>query len=412
MASISTRKKKILNDPVYGFITIPSDFIFDLIEHPWFQRLRRICQLGLSSMVYSGAIHTRFQHVLGAMHLMNKSIEVLRSKGVPISDEEAEGLICAILLHDIGHGPFSHTLERSLVRGVHHEDLSDILMQQLNREFGGRLTTALDIFNDRYPRRFLHQLVSSQLDMDRMDYLRRDTFFTGVSEGHIGSERIIEMLAVADDRLVVEAKGIYSIEKFIIARRLMYWQVYLHKTVLAAEFMLMQALRRAVALARGNTELFASPALGLFLKNDFSHADFAQRPDLIAAFAALDDFDVLGAIKVWQHHPDFVLSRLCSGLVHRRLFKITLQSDPISHSLRANKTQHILGYPDFNADVLEYFLLEGSVDNRAYQTGEDKIGILYKDGTVKDLPEAADLIDFKAISGEIRKYYLAYYVES
>lgn len=409
MASISTRKKKILNDPVYGFITIPSDFIFDLIEHPWFQRLRRICQLGLSSMVYSGAIHTRFQHTLGAMHLMTKSIDVLRSKGVAIADDEAEGLICAILLHDIGHGPFSHTLEHSLVTGIHHEDVSDILMHKLNIEFNGRLQLAIDIFNDVYPRRFLHQLVSSQLDMDRMDYLRRDTFFTGVSEGHIGSERIIKMLAVQDDRLVVEAKGIYSIEKFIIARRLMYWQVYLHKTVLAAEFMLMQALRRAVFLTQQGHELFASPALSVFLKGNYNREDFIARTDLIEAFAALDDFDVLGAIKVWQQYPDTVLQKLCLGLVNRRLFKIVLQSEPIGAAIKKQKEEELLGLQGIDKDNLSYFLLEGSVDNRAYHIGEDKIGILYKDGTVRDLPEAADLIDFKAISREIKKYYLAFY---
>jgi HD superfamily phosphohydrolase len=409
MASISTRKKKILNDPVYGFITIPSDFIFDLIEHPWFQRLRRICQLGLSSMVYSGAIHTRFQHTLGAMHLMAKSIDVLRSKGVAIADDEAEGLICAILLHDIGHGPFSHTLEHSLVTGIHHEDVSDILMHKLNIEFNGRLQLAIDIFNDVYPRRFLHQLVSSQLDMDRMDYLRRDTFFTGVSEGHIGSERIIKMLAVQDDRLVVEAKGIYSIEKFIIARRLMYWQVYLHKTVLAAEFMLMQALRRAVFLTQQGHELFASPALSVFLKGNYNREDFIARTDLIEAFAALDDFDVLGAIKVWQQYPDTVLQKLCLGLVNRRLFKIVLQSEPIGAAIKKQKEEELLGLQGIDKDNLSYFLLEGSVDNRAYHIGEDKIGILYKDGTVRDLPEAADLIDFKAISREIKKYYLAFY---
>lgn len=359
-------------------------------------------------MVYSGAIHTRFQHALGAMHLMGKSIEVLRSKGVSISEEEAEGLICAILLHDIGHGPFSHTLEHSLVEGVHHEDISDIIMQRLNQEFGGRLLTAIEIFNGRYPRRFLHQLVSSQLDMDRMDYLRRDTFFTGVSEGHIGSERIIEMLSVENDQLVVDAKGIYSIEKFIIARRLMYWQVYLHKTVLAAEFMLMQALRRAVELSRQGQVLFASPALQTFLIGNYSRQDFSSRPDLIAAFAALDDFDVMGAIKVWQHHHDFVLSHLCAGLVNRRLFKIILQSDPISQELKKQKASELLHIHGIQEDNLNYFLLDGSVDNRAYQTGEDKIGIRYKDGEVKDIAEAADLIDFKAISREIRKYYLAF----
>ena len=328
---MNPRRRKIINDPVYGFITIAGDLIFQIIEHPYFQRLRRIKQVGMSHLVYPGAIHTRFNHALGAMHLMSLAIDLLRAKGISITDEEAEGAMIAILLHDIGHGPFSHSLEFSIVHGVNHEVISGLLMEHLNEHFGGRLDTGIAIFNNEYPKQFLHQLVSSQLDMDRLDYLSRDSFYTGVSEGVVSNQRIIKMLYVVDDKLVIEEKGIYSIEKFIVARRLMYWQVYLHKTVVSAEKLLISILRRAKELAHGGAELFASPALATFLYRDVTRDQFCDRNGAILdTFCALDDYDVMSAIKVWANHPDPILSDLCTRMVDRKLLRVVLSKDPFS----------------------------------------------------------------------------------
>src|ERR1700751_1028479 len=328
------QKRKIINDPIYGFVTLPAGLIYDLINHPYFQRLRHIKQLGMTNLVYPGALHTRFHHAIGAMYLMTEAIDVLRSKQIDISDEEAEAVSVAILLHDIGHGPFSHALEHTLVQGVSHEDISALLMEKLNQEFKGGLSLAIKIFNDKYKKKFLHQLVSSQLDMDRLDYLKRDSFFTGVSEGVISSDRIIKMLYVKDDELAVEEKGIYSIEKFIIARRLMYWQVYLHKTVVAGENMLVNILKRAKELSNKGEDLFATPAFSVFLKNNYSKKDFLSKPELLDTFALLDDYDIFSSIKVWTKHPDQILSTLCKSLVERKLFKIELKKEKIEASYK------------------------------------------------------------------------------
>src|SRR5512133_382460 len=327
-------KKKIINDPVHGFINIPFDIILDLIEHPYFQRLQRIRQLGLTSMVYPGATHSRFQHALGAIHLMGQAISNIQSKGHEITEEEAEAVTIAILLHDIGHGPFSHTLEETIAEGIHHEILSGLFMEELDREFQGGLRMAIRIFRNEYPKKFLHQLVSSQLDMDRLDYLRRDSFFTGVTEGVIGSDRIIKMLNVVNDNLVVEAKGIYSIEKFLIARRLMYWQVYLHKTVLSAEKLMLMILKRAKELAGAKQNLFCTPSLAWFLYEfpsglSVNRMDPEIRTQLVSQFAQLDDNDIMASAKVWASHPDKLLSILCSKLVDRNLNRIKMQNEPL-----------------------------------------------------------------------------------
>lgn len=401
-------KRKILNDPVYGFITLRHDIILDLIDHPYFQRLRRISQLGLSHLVYPGATHNRFHHAIGAMNLMQNAIEEIRQKGHEITDEESQAVCMAILLHDIGHGPFSHALEHTLVKGVSHEDISVFIMNQLNEEFGGQLNTAIEIFNDHYPKRFLHQLVSSQLDMDRLDYLRRDSFYSGVTEGQVGSERIIKMLNVVDDNLVVEEKGIYSIEKFIVARRLMYWQVYLHKTVLSAEFMLVNILLRAKELTRNRVSLFASPALKLFLENDFQKEDFVANPEVLETFCRLDDYDILGAIKVWKDADDKVLGELCRRLSSRELFKIELRPEEFTEEeIRAKKNRitETLGFDDAER---EYFLIKSSIDNRAYSSAADEIRILYKDGSTKDVANASDHLNLSTLSEPVEKHFICY----
>src|ERR1035437_1347350 len=327
-------KRKIINDPIYGFVTLPDDFIYELINHPYFQRLRRIKQLGLTNLVYPGALHTRFHHAIGAMYLMMEAVKELQSKQIEITKEEAQAANIAILLHDIGHGPFSHALEHAIVQGVNHEVLSSLLMQQLNKQYKGKLSLAIKIFNNQYKKKFLHQLVSSQLDMDRLDYLRRDSFFTGVSEGVISSDRIIKMLYVKNDELAVEEKGIYSIEKFIIARRLMYWQVYLHKTVVAAENMLVNILKRAKELSNKGEDLFATPALSVFLKNNYGKKDFLSNTKLLDTFALLDDYDIFSSIKVWMKHPDKILSTLCKYLVERKLFRIEMKKEKIDVSYK------------------------------------------------------------------------------
>lgn len=405
-------KRKIFNDPVYGFVTVPSDLAYQLINHPWFQRLRRIRQLGLTNLVYPGALHTRFHHAMGAMHLMVEAIEVLRSKGVDITHDEAEGVIVAILLHDIGHGPFSHALETSIVHNITHEGISEIFMDRLNEDFNGKLDLAIRIFRDKYKKSFLHQLVSSQLDMDRLDYLLRDSFFTGVSEGIVSSDRIVKMLNVVNDQLVVEDKGIYSIENFIVARRLMYWQVYLHKTVLGAEHLLINILRRAKELAEDGEDLFGTPWLKLFLENRFTKKDFIRKKEVLDAFASLDDYDVMVAVKVWCSHEDKVLSWLCNCMVNRQLYAVELQNKPFAGSYveqLQKKTSKRLG---ISKKDLDYFVFTGAVQNRAYSSdnvhNNIRINILFKDGTVRDIAEAADLLNISVLAQPVKKYFLCY----
>ncbi len=399
-------KKKIFNDPVYGFISIPHGIIFDLIEHPYYQRLRRISQLGLSHYVYPGALHTRFHHALGAMHLMTQAIETLRSKDVEISRKEARGVLIAILLHDIGHAPFSHALEHTLVN-VHHEELSELFMQKLNKVFKGKLEIAIQIFQNKYPKKFLHQLVSSQLDMDRMDYLNRDSFFTGVSEGVIGYDRIIKMLTVKNNELVVEEKGIYSIEKFLISRRLMYWQVYLHKTVLSAEQMLIRTLERAKDLAQEGVHLEGSDALRYFLYNNFSRKDFKKnRDELLEKYAALDDIDILAALKNWSSHDDYVLSFLSKSIIERKLFKIKLQNEPFdSDYIKQMRLKVQNNLPEDRSEKSNFLVFTGKESNSAYSTKKDEIKILYKNGKVLPMSDASDHgIQPKIIT----KHYLCY----
>lgn len=405
-------KRKIFNDPVYGFVTVPSDLAFQLINHPWFQRLRRIRQLGLTNLVYPGALHTRFHHAMGAMHLMGEAIEVLRSKGVTISREEAEGVTVAILLHDIGHGPFSHALETTIVHKVTHESLSEIFMDRLNTEFKGKLSLAIQIFRNSYKKTFLHQLVSSQLDMDRLDYLLRDSFFTGVSEGIVSSDRIVKMLNVVNDQLVVEDKGIYSIEKFIVARRLMYWQVYLHKTVLGAEHLLINILRRAKQLSENGEDLFATPWLKLFLVNHFTKKDFINRKEVLDAFATLDDYDIMASVKTWCTHSDPVLSWLCSCMVNRKLYSVELQNKPFSGSYVDELRKKTMKKMNVAKENMEYFVFTGAVQNRAYSRdnvhNNIRINILFKDGTVRDIAESADLLNISVLAQPVKKYFLCY----
>jgi uncharacterized protein len=409
MADYNQRNKlKILNDPVYGFITLRFEILCDLIDHPWFQRLRRISQLGLSHLVYPGAIHNRFHHALGALYLMQHAIDEIRQKGQDISDQEAEAVCIAILLHDIGHGPFSHALEHSIVSDIQHEDISVFIMNRLNEQFEGRLNMAIEIFNDHYPKHFLHQLVSSQLDMDRLDYLRRDSFYSGVAEGHVGSERIIKMLSVTDDQLVVEQKGIYSIEKFLVARRLMYWQVYLHKTVLSAEFMLVNILKRAKLLAHQGVSLFATPALDRFLKNNYSKEEFLSDPDILESFCALDDFDLTCALKVWSAHTDPVLSGLCARLVGRKLFKIELQKEPFETSKKEAILEKIQTQLGLTNEESIFFLIEDKIDNSAYRQDVDSIKIKFKDGSIRDIGEASDHFDMQSLTKKVEKHFLCY----
>jgi HD superfamily phosphohydrolase len=400
-------KKKILNDPIYGFITVPHPTVLELIDHPWFQRLRYIKQLGLGHLVYPGALHTRFHHALGAMHLMGLAIGTLRDKGHAISEDEALGAAIAILLHDVGHGPFSHALEHSLVEGIGHEDVSALVMDALNDQMGGRLELGLKIFRDQHPRHALHQLVSSQLDVDRMDYLNRDSFYTGVSEGVIGGDRIIKMLEIVDDRLVVEEKAIYSIEKFIVARRLMYWQVYLHKTVVACELMLVETLRRAKQLAMGGTGVFASPALLQFLTARHDRSSF-QDPEILADFLRLDDHDIMGAVKVWMRHPDPVLSRLSTDLVERHNLRIRLRDTPWEADRIDTLKQAVATHLKIDLADTDRFVLTDSIVNNAYDAGYDRIELLYKDGTVRDIAEASDNLGIQAMARPVEKFYLAW----
>lgn len=403
-----SNKLKIFNDPVYGFVSIPFEIIYDLIDHPWFQRLRRIKQLGLTNLVYPGALHTRFHHAMGAMHLMGLAIEVLRSKNNEITEEEAKGVTIAILLHDIGHGPYSHALEHSIVNNINHEDISELLMGRLNEEFNGELSLAIKIFQNKYKKKFLHQLVSSQLDMDRLDYLKRDSFFTGVSEGVISSDRIIKMLNVVNDELAIEAKGIYSIEKFIIARRLMYWQVYLHKTVLSAENSLVNILVRAKELAEKKVELFCTPSLRTFLYNKYSKSDFIKDRSLLETFAKLDDYDIMTSIKVWTEHKDSVLSLLCRQLVDRELFKVELQNQPFKEEKIKPIRNEIKKRLKLSDKDVNYFVLTGTVANDAYRADKIRINILAKDGKISDITEASDQLNIDVLAKTVKKYYLCY----
>ncbi len=401
---------KIISDPVFGFIKIPRGLLYTVVEHPFFQRLNRINQLGMASVVYPSARHTRFQHSLGAFHLMTEAVRSLTEKGVYIFDSEAEAVEAAILMHDIGHGPFSHVLEHTLISGIQHEELSLRMMEHINREQNGQLNLAISIFKDEYPNKLFHQLISSQLDMDRLDYLRRDSFYTGVTEGNIGSARIIKMLNVKDERLVIDAKGIYSIENFLTARRLMYWQVYLHKTVVATEKMLVSALRRAKHLTlAGQEDVYAPPSLRYFLENDVDAAWFDSHEEALLRYADLDDTDIWSALKVWKYSDDKILSTLATNLTDRRLFKVDVSDTPKPddelHELAAQIARS-MGISQEEAS--RYMMAEVALSKDMYNPEDDSIGILYKDGMVKDIAEASEILNVQLLSKKIRKYYLCY----
>ena len=399
-------KLKILNDPIYGFITIPNPLLYDLIQHPYFQRLRRISQMGLSYLVYPGAHHTRFHHALGAMHMMQKAIEVLKFKEVEISKEEENALLIAILLHDIGHGPFSHAMEHSIVEDVNHEAISLLFMNKLNAEFNGQLSLAIQVFKGEYHRKFMLQLISSQLDMDRMDYLKRDSFYTGVAEGNINSDRLIQMLNVVDEVLVMEEKGIYSIEKFLMARRLMYWQAYLHKTSLVAELILTKTLKRARELTIKGAELEASKPLLFFMGNKIALEDFTD--PVLDQFAQLDDYDIVSALKSWQHHEDFILSSLSNMIINRDLLKIKLSSEKFPNDSIRELSERFSKQNGISLHDAEYFIFKGKIKNQAYSNDAEPIHILKKDKTIEDVVEASDQLNLKALSKPVTKYYICY----
>ena len=399
--------RKIINDPVYGFITIDHPLILQIISHPFYQRLRNINQMAFAHLVYPGAVHSRLHHSLGAYHLMCNALSELKGKGIEISSEEELGAKVAILLHDIGHGPFSHALEQELISNVHHETISILLMQKLNEEFNGQLQTAIEIFTAKYPKRFLHQLVSGQLDVDRLDYLIRDSFFTGVAEGVVSYDRIIKMLTVKDGELMVEEKAIYSIEKFLVSRRLMYWQVYLHKTVLAAEIMLVKVIRRAKELlATGQQADAASPELNFFLQSRDSNTLIEENLD---TFCRLDDHDVMATIKNWCHHPDKILSILCRSLVERKLLKIKLQAEPFDGSLLTEKRKEVREKLGISERETDYFVFTGEATNTTYDPRDERINILFKDGTVKDISKVDNALIHQDLSSTIKKYYFCYY---
>jgi len=399
-------KLKILNDPIYGFITIPNPLLYDLIQHPYFQRLRRISQMGLSYLVYPGAHHTRFHHALGCMHIMQKAIEVLRFKGVEISKEEENALFVAILLHDIGHGPFSHAMEHSIVENVNHEAISMLFMDKLNADFGGQLSLAIKVFKGDYHRKFMLQLISSQLDMDRMDYLKRDSFYTGVAEGNINSDRLIQMMNVVDDVLVLEEKGIYSIEKFLMARRLMYWQAYLHKTSLVAELILIKVFKRAKELTLKGIVLPCSESLLFFMQNKIELEDFND--DVLDKFAQLDDFDIVGALKTWQNHDDFILSKLCKMIINRDLLKIKLSSEKFPKEEITELLEKFAANGTVSLSEASYFIFKGKIKNQAYNKTAEPIHILKKDKTIEDVVEASDQLNLKALSKPVTKYYICF----
>jgi HD superfamily phosphohydrolase len=402
---LKPNKLKILNDPIYGFTNIPNSLLFDIIEHPYFQRLRRVSQMGFSNLVYPGANHTRFHHAIGCLHLMQKAVQVLRFKEVKISNEEANALYIAILLHDIGHGAFSHALEHSIVDGISHEEISLKFMKKLNAEFNGQLTMAINVFEGKYPRKFLNQLISSQLDIDRLDYLKRDSFYTGVAEGNISSERLIAMIHVVNDELVIEQKGIYSVEKFLIARRLMYWQVYLHKTGLSAENMLVNVLRRAKELSQKGELLFASKALTYFLKTKITKENFTDTT--LEIFSKLDDYDVLSAIKEWTDSSDLVLSLLSKMIVDRNLLKVEIQQKRFSETDIEDKISKLKSTMHLSETEARYFVFQKQIQNQAYNPSMP-IKILNKNGELKDIAKASDQLNLQALTKPVIKHFVCY----
>ena len=400
---------KIINDPVFGFIKIPRGLLYGIVEHPLFQRLNRINQLGLASVVYPGARHTRFQHSLGAFHLMSEAVLSLQQKGIFIFDTEAEAVQAAILMHDIGHGPFSHVLENTLIHGISHEDISLLMMEEINRHFNGQLNLAISIFKGDYPKNFLHQLISSQLDMDRLDYLRRDSFYTGVTEGNIGSARIIKMLNVVNDSLVVDQKGIYSLENYLTTRRLMYWQVYLHRTCVAYEKVLVNMLTRAKDLLRLGEEVFASPALHYFLANDIDAEWFATHDETLTFYGELDDSDIWSAMKAWKHHPDKILSTLATDMLDRHIFKVEVTEEPVEEAHLETIAKEISAHMEISVEEARHYMMSiNTISKDMYNVDDDSISILYKSGEIRDISEASELLNVQLLSKKIRKYYLCY----
>lgn len=400
---------KVINDPVFGFIKIPRGLLYDIVSHPLMQRLNRISQLGLTSVVYPGARHTRFQHSLGAFHLMSEAILSLQQKGQFIFDSEAEAVQAAILMHDIGHGPFSHVLENTLIQGISHEEISLLMMEQINQDLGNNLNLAINIFKDEYPKKFLHQLLSSQLDMDRLDYLRRDSFYTGVTEGNIGSARIIKMLNVVDDSLVVESKGIYSLENYLTTRRLMYWQVYLHKTTVAYEKVLLNMLKRVKFLTKGGRDIFASPALKYFLVNDVDAQWFSTHEEALRMYEELDDSDLWSAMKAWKHHDDKILATLATDMLNRKIFKVIVNEMPFTEEEITDTATQIAAEMGISTEeAKEYMMHVSNIGKDMYDVNDDSIAILYKDGSIKDISEASELLNVQLLSKKITKYYLCY----
>ena len=403
------KEAKIINDPVFGFIKIPRGLLYGIVEHPLFQRLNRINQLGLASVVYPGARHTRFQHSLGAFHLMSEAVLSLQQKGVFIFDPEAEAVQAAILMHDIGHGPFSHVLEDTLIHDISHEDISLMMMEEINRHFNGQLNLAISIFKGDYPKNFLHQLISSQLDMDRLDYLRRDSFYTGVTEGNIGSARIIKMLNVVDDSLVVDHKGIYSLENYLTTRRLMYWQVYLHRTCVAYEKVLVNMLTRAKDLIRQGQEVFASPALHYFLSNNVDREWFDEHPEALAYYEELDDSDIWSAMKAWKHHDDKILATLATDMLDRHIFKVEVSEEPVEEGKIEDIASQISIKMDITKEEARHYMMSiNTISKDMYNVDDDNIAILYKNGEIRDISEASELLNVQLLSKKIRKYYLCY----
>ena len=403
------KEAKIINDPVFGFIKIPRGLLYGIVEHPLFQRLNRINQLGLASVVYPGARHTRFQHSLGAFHLMSEAVLSLQQKGIFIFDTEAEAVQAAILMHDIGHGPFSHVLEDTLIHGISHEDISLLMMEEINSHFNGQLNLAISIFKGDYPQNFLHQLISSQLDMDRLDYLRRDSFYTGVTEGNIGSARIIKMLNVVDDSLVVDHKGIYSLENYLTTRRLMYWQVYLHRTCVAYEKVLVNMLTRAKDLIRSGQEVFASPALHYFLSHNVDREWFNTHPEALANYEELDDSDIWSAMKAWKHHSDKILSTLATDMLDRHIFKVEVSEEPVEENKIQEIANEIATKMEITAEEARHYMMSiNTIQKDMYNVEDDSIKVLYKNGEIRDISEASELLNVQLLSKKIRKYYLCY----
>ena len=403
------KEAKIINDPVFGFIKIPLGLLYGIVEHPLFQRLNRINQLGLASVVYPGARHTRFQHSLGAFHLMSEAVLSLQQKGIFIFDTEAEAVQAAILMHDIGHGPFSHVLEDTLIHGISHEDISLMMMEEINSHFNGQLNLAISIFKGDYPKNFLHQLISSQLDMDRLDYLRRDSFYTGVTEGNIGSARIIKMLNVVNDSLVVDHKGIYSLENYLTTRRLMYWQVYLHRTCVAYEKVLVNMLTRAKDLIKSGNDVFASPALYYFLCHDVDKDWFNTHPEALVNYEDLDDSDIWSAMKAWKRHNDRILSTLATDMLDRHIFKVEVSEEPIDESRIDAISYDIAAKMDITPEDAKHYMMSiNTIQKDMYNVDDDSITVLYKNGEIRDISDASELLNVQLLSKKIRKYYLCY----